>query len=252
MRAMRVVRNIGYVKRRKRTAKWSSLFGVALLGSTFWLALNPSLVILAYIPLLVGTLIFHHGMQQVAKWNRNPRNDMVLDKQLQHLDDRYTLIHYATLGRRAIDHLLVHPGGVLVLTARELAGNVRHRNGRWRKGGAGLGRIFGLGGPQLGNPTWETQQHVASVDRYLSDAQFETEVDGVIVFLNPLVTLDVEEPDYPVTNADGLPEYLRSIDRTDELASAERERLIELLSQGEELEVPQRSQRRRPVKRRAA
>jgi hypothetical protein len=245
---MRVVRNIGYVKRRKRLAKWSAIFGVALLGSTFWLALNPDYVLLAYLPLLIGTLIFHFGMQQFAKWNRNPRNDVILDQRLQALPDKYALIHYPTLGRRPVEHLLVHPGGVLVVTARELPGKVSHHNGRWRKKGSGIGRLFGLGGAQLGNPTFETQQNVAAVQRYLAEAQYEAEVDGVIVFLNPLVELDVEEPDFPVTNAEGLQEYLRGLEADASLATADRQTLVDLLSQGEELEVPQKAQRRRPVK----
>lgn len=249
---MRVVRNIGYVKRRKRLAKWSALLGVALLGSTFWLALDPSLVLIAYVPLLVGTLVFHFGMQQVAKWNRTPRNDVLLDQRLQGLSDKYALIHYATLGKRAVDHLLVHPGGVLVVTVRELPGQVVHRKGRWRKRGSGLARLFGLGGPQLGNPTFETEQAVGSVQRYLAEARSEVEVDGVIVFVNPLVDLDVEDPEFPVTNAEGLPEYLRSLEADGSIGAGDRQALVDLLSQGEELEIPQRPQRRRPVKKRAA
>src|SRR5918998_3815 len=121
---MRVVRNIGYVKRRKRLARWAALGGFAMLGATFWLALDPSLILLAYVPLLVGTLVFHFGMQQIAKWNRNPRNDVLLDTRLQQLPDKFELIHYASVGKRTVEHLLLHPGGVLVLTVRELPGRV--------------------------------------------------------------------------------------------------------------------------------
>lgn len=249
---MRVVRNIGYVKRRKRLAKWSALGGFALLGSTFWLALDPSRVLLAYIPLLVGTIIFHFGMQQIARWNRNPRNDVLLDTQLRGLGDKHALIHYAQIGKRVVDHLLVHPGGVLVLTAREVPGKVTHRNGRWRKGGAGLGRLFGLGGPQLGNPTFETERNVEALRAYLAEAQLEAETDGAIVFVNPLVELDVEEPDFPVMNAEGLQEFVRDLPVDPSLRPTERQALVDLLAQGEELEEQQPAQRRRPVKRRAA
>ena len=233
-------------------AKWSALGGFALLGSTFWLALDPSRVLLAYIPLLAGTIIFHFGMQQIARWNRNPRNDVLLDTQLRGLGDKHALIHYAQIGKRVVDHLLVHPGGVLVLTAREVPGKVTHRNGRWRKGGAGLGRLFGLGGPQLGNPTFETEKNVEALRAYLAEAQLEAEVDGAIVFVNPLVELDVEEPDFPVMNGEGLQEYVRDLPVDPSLRPTERQALVDLLAQGEELEQQQPAQRRRPVKRRAA
>ena len=72
---MRVIRDMGYVKRRKRAATLTSVAGVALLGFAFWLSLsggagNTQTVLLAYIPLLAGTFIFHMGMQQVGQWNR--------------------------------------------------------------------------------------------------------------------------------------------------------------------------------------
>ncbi len=249
---MRVARNIGYVKRRKRLARWGALVGFALLGATFWLALYPDFILFAYVPLLLGTLIFHFGMQQIAKWNRNPRNDVLLDERLRGFNDKYQLIHYSTLGKRTIEHLLLHPGGVLVLTARELPGEVVHRNGRWRRRGTGLGRFFGMGGPQLGNPSYETQANVEAVQRHLAAASLEVEVDGAIVFLNPLVRLDVEEPDFPVMNAEGLPEFVRTLPVDSTLRPSERQSLEALLAGGAELEVPQRVQRRRPVKKRVA
>lgn len=249
---MRVVRNVGHIKRRKRIAKWSAIGGVAMLGSTFWLALEPRFVLVAYVPLLLGTLIFHYGMQQVARWNRNPRNDQLLDQRLHELSDKFTLIHYAVLGKQAIDHQVVHPGGVLVVGVRELPGTVSYRDGHWRKRGGGALRFFGLGGPQLGNPSFEVQRSVAAVETYLTAEQAAVDVDGVIAFLNPMVEIDVEEPDFPVTNADGLVEYLRSFDSETAVHPNERQALVDLLAKGEELELPQRAQRRRPVKKRAA
>lgn len=249
---MRVVRNIGHVKRRKRLAKWSALAGFAMLGSTFWLALNPKFIILAYLPLLLGTIVFHYGMQQISRWNRNPRNDVLLDQRLQHLGDKYSLIHYSQLGKRTVDHLLVHPAGVLVLTVRELPGKVSYRRGRWRKTGGGIGRLFGMGGPQLGNPTAETDTSVKTVEQFLADAQHTAEVDGAIVFVNPLAELDVEEPDYPVTNGEGLADFIRTLAPEPGVRIPDNRPLVDLLSRGEELEQPVRTVRRRPVRKRAA
>ena len=245
----RVIRNIGYVNRRKRLARWSALLGFALLASTFWFAIDPSRVLLAYALLLGGTVLFHFGMQQIAKWNA--RNDLRIDNLLRNLGDRYTLAHYAQIGKRTIEHLLIHPGGVLVLTARELAGTVSYRNGRWRKRSAGIGRLFGMGGPQLGDPSRETEANVDAVTAYLAEMQLDLEVDGAIVFLNPNVTLDVEEPDFPVMNADGLPQFVRGLPADASLRPADREALVNLFADGGEPEQ-QPPVRRRPVKRRAA
>ncbi|HEU0116479.1 MAG TPA: hypothetical protein VFQ80_17445 [Thermomicrobiales bacterium] len=251
---MRIVRDVGYIKRKKRLATLAALGGVALLGSAFWLATggNPNAVLIAYAPLLAGTLVFHFGMQQVAKWNRTPRNDEALDAVLKGLGERYGLVHYSTLGKHVVEHALVHPGGVLTLTVRDTPGSVQYRNGRWRKSGGGFSRLFGLGGPQLGNPNSDAAADVAAVDAALDAAQQAVDVDGAIVFLSPRVELDVEEPDFPVTNADGLLELIRTLPVDPSLTANDRKALVDLLATGEQVEQQQPVSRRRPVKRRAA
>ncbi len=252
---MRIIRDIGYVKKKRRIGRWSALVGFALLGSAFWLATATGAdgVLLAYVPLLVGTLAFHFGMQQIAKWSRTPRNDQLLDTRLASLGDKYTLIHYAKAGKRVIEHLLLHPGGIETLTVRELAGTVAYDNGRWRRKRAGIGRFFGMGGPQLGNPSAEAQSDLNALDALLTQAQLEVETDAAIVMVNPAVELEVEEPDFPVMNGDGLPEFVRTLPVDQDLRPAERQALVDLLvSNADELEDMQPVAKRRPVKRRAA
>ena len=82
-------------------------------------------------------------MQQVGKWNRAQRNDVILDALLKDLGERYSLIHYPRIGKRTVEHALVHPGGILAITARDLPGGVAYREGRWRKVGQGISRFFG-------------------------------------------------------------------------------------------------------------
>ncbi len=246
----RVIRNGNYLNRRKRIARWSAIVGLALLGSTFWLLINPSRILLAYAVLFLGMTLFHRGMQQIAKWNAG--NDLRLDALLRGLGDRYTLIHYAQVGQRTVEHLLVYPGGVMVLTAKELPGQVSYRTGRWRKRSGGLSRLFGMGGPQIGDPSRETRMDLAALEARLAEATREVEIDGAIVFLNPTIEIDVEEPDYPVMNADGLPEFLRQLAEDETLRAVDRQALVALLGNDGEPEKTPAPVRRRPVKRRAA
>ena len=251
---MKVYRDVEYIKKRKRLATLTAVIGVALLGSAFWLASKggQSGVFVAYIPLLAGTIIFHLGMQQVGKWNRAQRNDVVLDALLKDLGERYALVHYARVGKRTIEHALVYPGGVLTITARDLPGGVAYRGGRWRKVGQGISRFFGMGGAFLGNPTADTAADIAAVKSLLVEEHATVDVDGVVAFLNPKVTLDVVEPDFPVTNADGLKPYIASLSADAGLPSVDRQRIVELLTRDGAFEVPQAVPTRRPVKRRAA
>ncbi len=254
---MRVIRDMGYVKRRKRAATLTSIAGVALLGFAFWLSLsggagNTQTVLLAYIPLLAGTFIFHMGMQQVGQWNRTPRNDQILDALLKNLGDKYALIHFAPAGKRVVPHVLVHPGGLLAITVRELPGKVKYENGRWSRGRGGPGRLFGLGGPQVGNPSLDATNDVAALDAFVSENQFDIETDAAIVFANRTIELDVTEPDFPVMNAEGLEQYVRELPADPEFRPEERQRVIGLLASGEELVEAAKAPSRRPVKRRAA
>lgn len=253
---MKVYRDLEHVKKRKRIATLSSLAGVALLGSAFLLVFTGGqsefLVLFAYVPLLAGTIIFHLGMQQVGKWNRAQRNDVILDALLKDLGERYSLIHYPKIGERTVEHALVYPGGVLTITARELPGGVAYRDGRWRKVGQGLSRFFGMGGAFLGNPTTDAAADVKAVRDRLVDDQLETDVDGVVAFINPRVTIDVAEPDFPVTNGEGLKPYIASLPAESALQPAERQRLVQILTADGSFEAPQAAPTRRPVKRRAA
>lgn len=250
---MRIVRNVGYINRRRRSARWTALLGFLMLLSTMWLAwVFPALILVAYGFLFVGMIAFHAGMQQLGKWGRTPRNDQLIDGHLKSLGEKYALVHYAELGKRTVEHVLVHPGGVLALTARELPGKVKYRNGRWRKQGGGLGRLFGMGGPQLGNPGAEAEADTKALRAYLAEKQLEIEVDGAVVFLNPRVQLDIEEPDFPVMNGDGLPEFLRELPEDASFRPTERQAVVEALSRGEQVEQQAPASRRRPVKRRAA
>lgn len=254
---MRVIRDVGYVKKRKRAATLTAVAGVALLGFAFWLSLsggaaNTTNVLLAYIPLLGGTLIFHWGMQQVGQWNRTPRNDQVLDTLLKGLGDKYALVHFAPAGKRIVPHALVHPGGVLAITVRELPGVVKYANNRWSRGGAGFGRLFGLGGPQIGNPSADAANDVASLQTLLTENGLDVEADAAIVFANRQVQLEVDEPDFPVMNAEGLEPYVRSLPADPSFRPEQRQQLVSLLASGEDLDEAQPAPARRPVKRRAA
>lgn len=256
---MRVFRDQGYIKRKKRMATLLSMTGVAMLGFAFWLSVsagpeNTQGVLLAYIPLLAGTVLFHMGMQQVAQWNRSPRNDEALDILLKGLPEKYALMHYVQAGKRVIPHVLVHPGGALAITVRELPGTIRYQNGKWSRdrAKAGLSRFFGFGGPQLGNPSQDATGDLAALEAALAAGGMEVESDAAIVFINRAVELEIDEPDYPVMNGEGLSQFVRSLPADPAFKAPERQAVIDLLATGEEVVETDRPSTRRPVKRRAA
>ena len=249
---MKVIRHEAYVAKRKRNSKWIALLGFLMLTGTLFLALLPNLLLPSYLLMLFGFVLFNIGMQQVGRWSRNPRNDQVLDHQLKSLPDRFSLVHYAPVGKKRIEHILVHPGGAMILTVKELDGVIEEKRSRWRRKGSGLRRFLSFSGPQLGNPSIETEAAVGSLETFLTSMQFEVDVEAAVVFIHPNAELNIEEPDFPVLHGDELASFLTGLPVEDELTSKDRERLVELFKGGEIVEAPAARTRRRPVKRRAA
>lgn len=250
---MRIVRHNAHIKKQKKRARLFSLVGFLALTGSLFIAWYPEFLLFAYVAMLGGFILFNMGMQQVGKWTRNPRNDQILDHQMKALSDKVTLVHYPPIAKHRVEHVVVHPGGVVVLTAREIDGHIKQTGPRWRKKGGMFRRLFSFSGPQLGNPSFETDTAVASVEKFLEDQQLEVDVEGAVVFVHPKAELEIEEPDYPVLHGDEVADFITDLPGDETFTQEKRDRLVEILSAGEDVEMPQQhtgSRRPRPVKRR--
>ncbi|GBD20089.1 hypothetical protein HRbin28_00528 [bacterium HR28] len=250
---MRVVRNVGYLKKRQRAARLMIALGLAgLLGSIALTFLQQLLYIyLAYAALITGFLFFNAGMQQWAKWNRRPRPDELLDSALRRLNDRYTLVHYPDVpeGWRP-EHVLIWPGGILNITTRELAGRIVVKGMRWRRLDRFLIRLLTFGGPPLGNPTVECQRQVEALQRFLAqrDLPGADLVEGLIVFLNDQAQLEVIESPVSIVTRKELFDAIRAYGSERRLSQGEIDEIVTALAQGEEVEGPVSLPTRQPAK----
>ena len=257
---MRIIRHSNHIKQQKRKSKWLAFFGFIILTSAMFLAMLPNALIFAYIAMIGGFVMFNIGMQGIGRWTRNPRNDQVLDIRMKGLSDQTTLIHYAPITdakgkRKVLDHMLIYGGGVLILNAKEVDGKIQQKKSVWRKQGGLIRKMFSFSGPQLGNPSFENDRLVPMVEQWLADNQLEVDVMAATVFLHPRTELEIEEPDYPVLHAEEIPEFLRELEVDESFTPDEKRRLVDILSQGEGVETPDRerpSRRPRPVRRKSA
>lgn len=227
------------------------LAGLIFLVGSFVLTFIQSNILLSYIGLILGFLTFNGGMQQVARWSRKPRTDEILDHLLAKLNDRYAVIHYPALPGRRPDHVVVTPQGPIVVTPRELGGTVTLHGSRWRRGSA-LRQLFNLGGPQLGNPTIDNNQQVASVEAFIDEHELASDVQGVIVFIHPDIEIEMREPESTVLHITELYDYIRERSSDTTLSSQERARLVNALAVGERIEETGSPSRRPRKKVRAA
>ncbi|ACZ38097.1 NERD domain-containing protein [Sphaerobacter thermophilus] len=250
---MRLVVHRGFMRQRRRTARLMVLTGLLGLFASFPLTLQTQLIVLAYAVLIVGFILFNTGMQQLAKWGRSPRPDEILDQHLRRLNDRYTLIHYPQIPGFAPEHVLVYPGGLVVLTTRLVFGGVRVENNRWRRLGRRWLALFNLAGPPLGNPTLENQRQQEALKQFLESRQLPGAdlIDGMIVFVHPQVQLEVISSDLTVVRGDELLAAVRDLGTEALLHNKQREEIIAALSEGEEVEGPISIPSRDPNARRA-
>lgn len=253
---MRIYRNTGYIDAQKRRSKLMAIGGFALLIATFPVAFfmsgrNNNFIFVTYVFLVLGFILFNRGMQQIGRWGNNARHireDFALDQHLKGLSDKYTLIHFGRPLEKVIDHTLVHPGGVLVITTKDFPGEVTVNNDVWKKGGSMLGRMFAFSGPQVGNPTKETGQALDNVEAALRSADLEADIEAVIVFTAESAEIEVNGSSDPILPVDELEYYIRDIDTGVELKNDERDAIIALLAKGERVEEPVKATTRRPVK----
>lgn len=253
---MRIVRHSTHINKQKRKSKWLAAIGFLILASAMFIAMMPDLLLIAYVAMIGGFIMFNMGMQGIGRWTRNPRNDQILDARMKSLSDQVTLVHYAKLGEKhVIDHLAIYPGGLALLNAKEIDGSIKQRGRSWQKKGGIFRKLFAFSGPQLGNPSFENDRNMPVVEKWLADNKMEVDVVAATVFLHPRVDLEIEDPDYPVLHAEEVPEFLRDLPTDETFTAVEKQALVDLLASGEGVEEPEKQQatrRPRPVRRVAA
>jgi hypothetical protein len=252
---MRIIRDNAYVSSQKRRAKYSAILGFLALIGTFPVAFlmqgNTGFVLMTYFLLLGGFILFNRGMRGVGRWSHNARHareDMALDQQLNDLSDRYTLIHYAGVDGGMVQHLLVGPSGVVVLSTTDFPGQAVAQDDNWRRSGPMLTRMFTFSGPQLGNPSREADRQFELVERVLDQANVDVDIYTAIVFTASTADVTAEGTSHPVLMARDVNGYIRAMEPDPLFTTAERERVVSMFAKSGEVQNVAKGSTRRPVK----
>lgn len=236
---LRVHRNIGYIEKRQRRTRWFVALGVVLLAIAVVTPIvdsAPNIIGISYAALIIGFFAFIYGTQQYSKWRRRPRVDEHLDAALSKLSDRFALIHYPEIGRNAPEHVLVTPGGVVVLTVKDVGGRISVEGKRWRQHKIIFARFFNLGAPSLGNPSIENELQMDRLEALFDEHAVPGEIEGVIVFLPDDLEIQMKEPESTVAHVSELFDLSREIADDVQLGNADRNEIIELLAVGTRFE----------------
>ena len=253
---MRVIRNVGYTRQQKSRAKWLTISGFLLFALGFVMVGVLNNVMYSYATLIPAYVLFIAGMQQLGKWTnstRRPRGDMLLDETFKHLPDRYTLIHYSKLGNTVLEHVLLHPGGALLIVMRDVVGKIELKHKRFRRLANPITRMIGASGPPLGQPDREMDEGISALEAMLKERQAEIDVSGVVVFTAPDHQLDEIDPEIDAIGANDLADYVRVLEPDPSFKQQDRDLIANTLTSGDGFERIEPARTRRPVvvKRRA-
>lgn len=157
------------------------------------------------VALVIGFGCFLLGRTQIRRWGPSRRQTDALEKQIKGLDDRFRL--YSFLSSSLPDYILVGPGGVQAIEARNEAGRVTCIKDKWNRG---RGAFLGFFDEPLGNPTADANRDIARLKSLLEKENLaDVPVSGLVVFTDPKVNLRVEGSSVPVTRLSQVRDQLR-------------------------------------------
>jgi hypothetical protein len=208
---MQLVANQQLIKNRVRLGLGFHLgaLGVFAVGLVTSMQIDTTrdLPIASWASIGLGLLLYSLGQTQLRRWGPRHRQAEPLGQAIKGLDDRYKL--YAFIASSLPDYILVSPAGVQVLIVRQDAGQISCVRDEWRKAS---GRLTGLFGPGLGNPSADAQRQLQRLRKLLAQAGLDdVPTSALIVFTNPKAQLKVEGCSATVTRLKELKDVVRRI-----------------------------------------
>lgn len=222
---MQVAVNEAHIARRKQYGRIGSMVGIGMLGLGFFLSITDRVLtipgvgeypalLLAYLLLFPGLLIFNFGRYNAIRWGVSPREDELITAALKGLDNRYHLYHYLPQVSKA-EHFMIGPGGILLFEVRQQEGEIQISGDRWSRKSSLGALVRGVAEGSVGNPARDIEANTAAMRAFLAsrvgDALAnEVEIEGVALFVNPRVKLTIDgDPSVPVLLPRDLKPFVR-------------------------------------------
>lgn len=222
---MRVVTNKKLAKRNRRTATYLFLATLGLLIGGF-IFINYSLftntapaseIIVLQALVLPAALVFTLvSVRQTNLWARRPYPEDAIEEGLKGLSRKSILYSYYHFPAR---HILIAPQGVFAIVTRWHDKKYSNAGDKWKTQQNIVSRWFSafrMDG--VGNPTRDAERAARHVKSILDDIAPDVEVYPLVVFTDPAVELDLEDPEVPVLYADdkqkpNIKAYLREMNK---------------------------------------
>lgn len=179
-----------------------------LLASVVLPLFAPAMSSLSLILMIAGLGVSMVGIYFANRWVRKPRPEDQLNKAFKSLSDSNHLYHYLSL---PCDHILLSPGGVVILETVGLGGIFAYRKGKWKESMT-MGRaVRWIVEEHLGDPIRAAQEAEGYLRHQLSKMgipEGKVPIKPVVVFTHPAVELEVENSPIPVVQVDKLRKHI--------------------------------------------
>lgn len=246
---MKVYRNLTQIKKRETRGRRFSLVGlgilfVGLLASFVPTWINPLDPIqpgvmgflqqywswVSFAALFIGFICASIGSYYINRYARRrwpgsrfyERPDEVLERGMKGLDDKYS---YFAMSLPA-SYALAGANGITIFAVRSDKGRVTVNGDKWREPFS-FGRLFTIFAREgVGNPAQDLEDQKEKLRALFTE---EVPIDGVAVFLNQEIQLELSNPSVPALRADQVKDYLRARAREVKLSNAAIRTLTETL-----------------------
>ncbi len=206
---MRVVTNERKVKSRQAISKYASIAGFVFLLGGLAISLRTNYLQWAYLSTFAGFGLATLGAYHVERWSRDPIAHEAIRKAFKGLDNRHHLYNYVL----PTPHVMLTPRGLVVLRPQRQDGHIICIDGKWKQDFKWSHIFQGMARESLGNPSAELRRDIERVKSWvgkqLPDYADEIDVEGIVVFLNRNLNLEVRGADVPVVRTKELKRTLR-------------------------------------------
>lgn len=204
------------IESRRRIGLAFSLTGLVIMGVGLFLLWQPAYSALALPTAMGGLIVASIGTYIINRWVRPPLPEQIISETLQRFDNRYFLLNYAD--GLPVRHLLLGPGGLLVIHAKRYEGVARYDGAgeRWR-GNLSLVKLYlrGLTAERLGDPTAALERDVEQTRAWLVEQlpawAATVPIAGLVLFVSPKTTIEGDPAPIPVASPETLRKQVRAL-----------------------------------------
>jgi hypothetical protein len=228
---MQIITNTRLVESRGTWGKRLTWVGLFLLFGAVLMPFREELLAWSWPVMMAGFLVTNVGMYYYNRYARPPLPHEMLESALKGLDNRYRLFNF--MG--PVDHVLLTPVGVLVITLRRMGGDIRCRENKWAMKTSLLSKLRLFTEEQLGNPGDDLLRDVKGLQKLLElklpadENEKPVPIGGFVYFGNPEARLTLDQPTVPVLHIKTIKDYLRRQASGERLSPARMEAVAAIL-----------------------